>query len=47
MEIAKTALIREEPRDFSVDNTFTLFLKENDKDMPYFAAKIENINQFQ
>ena len=47
MGIAKTALIREEPRDFSVDNTFTLFLKENDKDMPYFAAKIENINQFQ
>lgn len=47
MGIAKTALIREEPRDFSVDNTFTIFLKENDKDMPYFAAKIENINQFQ
>ena len=47
MGIAKTALIREEPRDFSVDNTFTLFLKENYKDMPYFAAKIENINQFQ
>lgn len=47
MGIAKTALIREEPRDFSVDNTFTLFLKENDKDMLYFAAKIENINQFQ
>lgn len=47
MGIAKTALIREEPRDFSVDNTFTLFLKEKDKDMPYFAAKIENINQFQ
>lgn len=47
MGIAKTALIREEPREFSVDNTFSLFLKENDKDMPYFAAKIENINQFQ
>lgn len=47
MGITKTALIREEPRDFSVDNTFTLFLKEKDKDMPYFAAKIENINQFQ
>ncbi len=47
MAIAKTALPREESRDFSVDDTFTIFLKEKDKDTPYFAAKIEDITQFQ
>ena len=47
MAISKTSLSREEPREFSVDNTFTIFLKENDKDTPYFAAKIADITQFQ
>ena len=48
MGIAKTALMpQEETRDFSVDNTFTIFLKENDKDKAYFAGNIENIKEFQ
>ena len=47
MAISKASLSREEPREFSVDNTFTIFLKENDKDTPYFAAKIADITQFQ
>ena len=48
MGIAKTALInKDEQRDFTVDNTFTIFLKESDKDKPYFAANIENIKEFQ
>lgn len=37
----------EEIRYFNVDNTFALFLKEKDKDKPYFASKIENIKKFQ
>ena len=48
MGIAKTALInKDEQRDLAVDNTFTIFLKESNKDKPYFAANIENIKEFQ
>ena len=36
-----------EPRYFNVDNTFALFLKEEGKDKPYFAARIENIKKYQ
>ena len=32
---------------FNVDNTFALFLKEESKDKPYFAARIENIKKYQ
>lgn len=42
-----SAVISEEPRKFIVDNTFTIFLKENDKELPYFAAKISDINNVQ
>lgn len=37
----------EKPRYFNVDNTFTLFLKEETKDKPYFAARIEDITKYQ
>lgn len=37
----------EDPREFIVDNTFTIFLKEKDKSLPYFAAKISNIKDVQ
>lgn len=37
----------EEPRQFNVDNTFTIFLKEKDKELPYFAAKISDIKNVQ
>ena len=36
-----------EPRYFNIDNTFALFLKEESKDKPYFAARIENIKKYQ
>lgn len=34
---------KEEKREFLVDDTFTIFLKENDKDLPYFVAQIDDI----
>ena len=36
-----------ELRDFSIDNTFAIFLIEKGKNKPYFAAKIEDITKFQ
>ncbi len=35
------------PRKFLIDDTFTIFLKEQEKDLPYFAAKISDISQVQ
>ena len=37
----------EENRYFYLNDEFTMFLKEKDKDMPYFAANIEDITLFQ
>lgn len=37
----------EKPRYFNIDNTFALFLKEESKDKPYFAARIEDITKYQ
>lgn len=37
----------EKPRDFLVDDTFTIFLKEEGRDLPYFAAQILDISQVQ
>lgn len=37
----------EEKREFIVDSAFCIFLKENDKDLPYFAGKISDITKFQ
>ena len=40
----------EEPigkRYFNLNDKFTMFLKEKDKDIPYFAANIEDITLFQ
>lgn len=36
-----------EPRKFLIDDTFTIFLKEQEKELPYFAAKISDISQVQ
>lgn len=36
-----------EQRYFYVDDTFAVFLKEKDKNVPYFAAKIDDITRFQ
>ena len=38
---------REEVREFLIDNTFAIFLKEDGKETPYFAAKINDITKFQ
>lgn len=37
----------EEKRDFNFDDNYAIFLKESDKDLPYFAANIEDITLFQ
>ena len=37
----------EEVREFNFDSTFTLFLREEGKQMPYFAANISDITKFQ
>lgn len=35
------------PRQFIVDDTFTIFLVENGKELPYFAAQISDISKVQ
>lgn len=48
MNKAESAIIEEtQKRKFYLDNTFTLFLQEKGKDMPYFAATISDITKFQ
>ena len=37
----------ENPRQFYLDDTFAIFLREKGKDMPYFAGRIEDITKFQ
>ena len=41
------APIGEEIRKFLVDDSFTIFLQEEGKLLPYFAAKIDDISKFQ
>ncbi len=41
------AIMQEEIREFSIDNTFAIFLVEEGKDVPYFAGKISDITKFQ
>ena len=40
-------LKKTEKREFNVDNPFSIFLIENGKEKPYFAAKIGDITKFQ
>lgn len=35
------------PRYFYVDDTFAIFLREKGEDVPYFAARVDDINKFQ
>ena len=37
----------DEPRYFYLDDTFTMFLREEGKELPYFAARINDITKFQ
>lgn len=48
MMVNKTAAIMpEKSREFFFDDTFTIFLKEKNKQLPYFAAKISDISDVQ
>ena len=47
MMVNKAAINPKEPREFLVDDTFTIFLRETEKDLPYFAAQISDISQVQ
>ena len=49
MMVQKLTLAKpdEETREFLVDDTFTIFLKEEEMDLPYFAARIEDITKVQ
>lgn len=47
MMLNKATMKIEEIREFNIDNTFAIFLIEEDKDMPYFAGLINNITKFQ
>ena len=47
-DIKTTAMPNEEEkRYFNVGSTFVLFLKEEGKDRPYFAARIDDIRKYQ
>ncbi len=42
-----SAMIIDEIREFCIDDTFAIFLKEEGKNIPYFAGKISDITKFQ
>lgn len=48
IEMKETAIMmpEEDPRQFNFDDTFYLFLIEEEKEKPYFAARIEDIENF-
>lgn len=48
--VETTAMVEpqiETPRYFNFDDTFAMFLVEEDREMPYFAARIEDISKYQ
>ncbi len=48
MMLEKLAVMTpDEPRTFAIDDTFAMFLIEEGKDNPYFAAKVNDITKFQ
>ena len=48
MQLAESAMMpKDEPRKFYVDDTFAIFLIEEDKEVPYFAGLIDDITKFQ
>ena len=48
MAVFESAMLEpEEKREFLIDDTFAVFLIEEDKATPYFAAKIDDITKFQ
>lgn len=49
MDVVKFSSLnpKEESRNFNIDSTFAIFLKETNKDKPYFAARINDISKYQ
>lgn len=48
MMVTKNSIaIEDDLREFSIDNTFAIFLMEKGKDKPYFAGIIDDITKFQ
>ena len=45
--IFETAVLEDKSRNFYVNDTFALFLKESNKDKPYFALRVDDISKFQ
>ena len=43
----ESAILLDDIREFALDNTFAIFLKEEGKENPYFAGKIDDITKFQ
>ena len=43
----KSAIMFDEVREFAIDDTFAIFLKEKGKENPYSAGKISDITKFQ
>ena len=43
----ETAVSEDNSRNFYVNDTFALFLKESNKDKPYFALRVDDISKFQ
>ncbi len=47
MDYKNIALPPTDTREFNVDDTFVLFLKESSKEKPYFALKVNDIRKYQ
>ena len=43
----ETSVLENKSRYFYINDTFALFLKESNKDKPYFALKVDDISKFQ
>ena len=46
MSVTTNGITEEKIRDFSFDDEFVILIKEKDKDLPYFALNITNMNEF-
>ena len=47
MMVSNSSLLQDKPREFLVNDTFCIFLKEKNKELPYFASKISDITKVQ
>lgn len=47
LDVKVMCYMPEKPRNFFIDDTFALFIKEKDKEVPYFSAYINDITKYQ